>query len=77
MRRVHVKGILYLYDYSFDFNQPEGNFTSGGFIADSVVDTKASTPAPKYVFPLWSFCLLSLLCLLPRSEMVPGVSRCV
>jgi hypothetical protein len=38
MRRVHVKGVLYLYDYRFD--GVGGNFSSGGFIADSVVDTR-------------------------------------
>jgi hypothetical protein len=38
MRRVHIKGVLYLYDYRFD--GVGGNYSSGGFIADSVVDTK-------------------------------------
>jgi hypothetical protein len=37
MRRVHVKGVLFLYDANFD--AVGGNFSSGGFIADSVVDT--------------------------------------
>lgn len=35
LRRVHVKGVLFLCDFHFN----EGNFSSGGFIADSVVDT--------------------------------------
>jgi len=37
MRRVHVKGVLYLYDANYD--GIGGNYSSGGFIADSVVDT--------------------------------------
>jgi hypothetical protein len=37
MRRVHVKGVLFLYDANFD--AVGGNYSSGGFIADSVVDT--------------------------------------
>jgi hypothetical protein len=37
MRRIHVKGLLYLYDANFD--GVGGNYSSGGFIADSVVDT--------------------------------------
>lgn len=37
MRRVHVQGVLYLYDANFD--AVGGNYSSGGFIADSVVDS--------------------------------------
>lgn len=37
MRRVHIKGVLFLSDFNFDFTNK--NFSSGGFIADSVVDT--------------------------------------
>ena len=38
MRRCHIKGILFLSDFHFDFTNQ--NFSSGGFIADSVVDTQ-------------------------------------
>jgi hypothetical protein len=38
MRRVHIKGAMILSDPHFDFTNQ--NFSSGGFIADSVVDTK-------------------------------------
>jgi hypothetical protein len=37
MRRVHIKGNLFLYDYHFD---GQGNYSSGGFIADSAIDNK-------------------------------------
>ena len=35
LRRVHIRGSLELFDFTF----AEGNWSSGGFIADSVVDT--------------------------------------
>ena len=35
LRRVHIQGSLELFDFTF----AEGNWSSGGFIADSVVDT--------------------------------------
>jgi hypothetical protein len=37
LRRVHIKGNLFLYDYNFDGKK---NFSSGGFIADSAIDNK-------------------------------------
>jgi hypothetical protein len=37
MRRVHIKGVLFLADFHFNFTNR--NWSSGGFIADSVVDT--------------------------------------
>src|SRR5271155_3308263 len=37
LRRVHIKGNLFLYDYNFD---GQGNYSSGGFIADSAIDNK-------------------------------------
>lgn len=41
MRRVHIRGVLFLYDFNFDWIG--GNYSSGGFIADSVVDTSVIT----------------------------------
>jgi hypothetical protein len=38
MRRTHIKGVLFLSDFHFDGTN--ANFSSGGFIADSVVDTQ-------------------------------------
>lgn len=60
LRRVHVKGRLFLWDYRFD-NQG-GNFSSGGFIADCAVDGQTisgsqqqfmvrNTSLGGYVFP--------------------------
>ncbi|KAJ9658065.1 hypothetical protein H2198_003903 [Neophaeococcomyces mojaviensis] len=37
MRRVHVKGVLFLSDFHYDGTG--GNYSSGGFLADSLVDT--------------------------------------
>src|SRR2546423_2644410 len=37
LRRFHVKGELFLFDF---INQGDHNYSSGGFIADSVIDTQ-------------------------------------
>lgn len=37
MRRVHVKGVLFFSDFHYDWTQK--NYSSGGFIADSLIDT--------------------------------------
>ena len=38
LRRVHVKGQLFLWDWRYDNNK--NNYACGGFIADSVVDSQ-------------------------------------
>jgi hypothetical protein len=47
LRRVYVKGSLFLWDYRYD-NQG-GNFASGGFVADCVVDGTGKRPEDKAV----------------------------
>jgi hypothetical protein len=47
LRRVHVRGSLFLFDY---ITQPGPNFASGGFIADSIIDTAVqSGPQQQYL----------------------------
>ena len=40
LRRVHIMGQLFLWDFRHDQDNPKLNFASGGFIADSAVDVQ-------------------------------------
>ena len=40
LRRVHIKGELFLWDFRHDGDNPKLNYSSGGFIADSAIDNQ-------------------------------------